>query len=69
MKLYTVARVPDELADDWLKHLWAFGASHDDCDIEVICDAPLSADEIRALRRVDPDLSLDRLITPTRFVE
>lgn len=40
MKIFTVADVPDDLAQAWLQHLRDFDAAHPGCHFEVAADLP-----------------------------
>ena len=39
MKIFTVAEIPDELAQDWLQHLRDFDTAHPGCHFQVVADS------------------------------
>lgn len=63
MKIFTIAHVPDELANDWLQHLRDFDSAHEGCHFEVAADAPdMSLPEMVEAIRVEPGLSFTELL-------
>lgn len=62
-KIFTVAHVPHELANDWLQHLRDFDVTHRGCHFEVFADAPhLTLSEIVELVRVNPGLPVQEIL-------
>ena len=63
LKIFTVAHVPDELANDWLQHLRDFDQAHPGCHFEIMLDAPTkTVREMAELLRVDPELSFTEIL-------
>lgn len=58
MKIFTVAHVPDELAQKWLQHLRDFDTANPGCHFEVMADAPdKTFQEISEIMRINPELT------------
>lgn len=58
VKIFTIADVPVEIADEWLQHLRDFDTAHPGCHFKVVGDAPdMSVTEmINALMKIEPPL-------------
>ena len=63
MKIFTVADVPDELAQAWLQHLRDFDVAHPGCHFEVMADAEhLTVREMVEILKVNPGLKFEQII-------
>jgi len=63
LKIFTVATVPDELANAWLQHLRDFDTKHKDCHFEVMADAPdMSMKDMVKAVTINPELSFTKII-------
>ena len=58
-KVFTIATMPEELAQKWLQHLRDFDMGHPGCHFEVMVEPPADIELVDAVRalRVDPELS------------
>jgi hypothetical protein len=66
MKIFTVAEVPEELAQAWLQHLRDFDTAHAGCHFTVVADAPdMPASKAVELIKVDPPLDFTTLLAWT----
>lgn len=62
MKIFTVAEIPDERAQDWLQHLRDFDTAHPGCHFQVFADAPnVSMGDMVAALEVEPKLTFQQL--------
>jgi hypothetical protein len=58
MKIFTIADVPDDLAQDWLQHLRDFDTAHPGCHFEVAADAPnLTINQTLKVLQLAPSLT------------
>lgn len=63
MKIFTVAHVPDALANAWLQHLRDFDTANPGCHFEVIAEAPdMSLKQIVEAMLVSPELPFMQVI-------
>lgn len=63
VKIFTLASVPDELAQAWLQHLRDFDTAHPGCHFEVFADAlDMSLHDMVATLMVEPELTFNELI-------
>ena len=62
MKIFTVADVPDRLAQAWLQHLRDFDTANPGCHFDVMGDAPNAtlADMVDMVR-LNPGLSFTKI--------
>jgi hypothetical protein len=60
VKIFTLADVPDELAQAWLQHLRDFDTAHDGCHFKVVNQPTrdMSLGEMIRAIEVDPSLEL-----------
>jgi hypothetical protein len=50
MKIYTIAIIPDDYLDDWLRTMKEFDTSHAGCDIKSeILEGEMPAGEVRKI--------------------
>jgi hypothetical protein len=62
MKIFTVAEIPDELAQAWLQHLRDFDTAHPGCHFQVFADAPnVSMADMVAVLKVEPKLTFQQI--------
>jgi hypothetical protein len=62
MKIFTVAEIPDELAQAWLQHLRDFDTAHPGCHFQVFADAPnVSVGDMVAAFNVEPKLTFQQI--------
>lgn len=62
-KIFTLATVPDDLAQAWLQHLRDFDTAHPGCHFEVFADAlDMSLAEMVATLTVEPELTFTELV-------
>jgi hypothetical protein len=62
MKIFTVAHVPDELAQAWLQYLREFDTAHPGCHFEVGMDAPgMPMAKIIELLQINPKLDFQAI--------
>lgn len=63
VKVFTVAHLPEGLAQSWLQHLRDFDLMYPGCHFEVMADAPdMSIGEMVEACRVDPALTFTKII-------
>jgi hypothetical protein len=63
MRIFTIADVPPELANQWLQHLRDIEIAHPGCHFEVMTDAPEhSLGEMIDMIRVDPELTFAAIL-------
>ena len=61
-QIFTVAHVPEPLAQAWLQHLRDFDVAHPGCHFEVMADTPdLTLAEAVELVRLSPDLTFRQI--------
>jgi hypothetical protein len=66
MKIFTVAEVPEELAQAWLQHLRDFDTAHPGCHFQVVADAPdVPMAKAAELIKIDPPLDFTTLLAWT----
>jgi hypothetical protein len=58
-KVFTIATMPQDLAQKWLQHLRDFDQAHPECHFEVMVDAPPGVNIVDAVLalHVEPELS------------
>lgn len=57
IKIFTVAHVPEELAQAWLQHLRDFDTAHPGCHFEVAADAPeMPMAKVIEMLQINPSL-------------
>lgn len=62
-QIFTVAYVPNELAQRWLQHLRDFDVKNPGCHFQVLRDGPkLSFHEMIEQLRVEPELTVTKII-------
>ena len=62
VKVFTVAHLPEALAQAWLQHLRDFDIAHPGCHFDVAADAPdMSLGEMVEACRLDPALTFAKL--------
>jgi hypothetical protein len=62
VRVFTIANVPDDLAQAWLQHLRDFDVAHPGCHFEVAADAPdLTLAQAVELVRLSPDLTFKQI--------
>jgi hypothetical protein len=67
VKVFTVAHVPQGLAQAWLQHLRDFDVAHPGCHFEVLTESPtLSAAEMIEMTKIEPDLTFSQIIERTK---
>lgn len=63
MKIFTVAHVPESLAQAWLQYMRNFDKAHEECHFEVIADAPnLTLGEMVEILKINPNLTFEQII-------
>jgi uncharacterized membrane protein len=66
-KIFTIAHVPDELAQAWLQHLRDFDTAHKGCHFEVFNEAPdITMAEAVKLLKVEPGLTVTEIFSRKR---
>jgi hypothetical protein len=66
MKIFTVAEVPEELAQAWLQHLRDFDTAHPGCHFQVVADAAdMPTAKAVELIKIDPPLDFTTLLAWT----
>lgn len=59
IKLFTIAHVPQELANAWLQHMRDFDTANPGCHFEVGSDCPdLTVQELLQIVRLNPELKV-----------
>lgn len=64
MKIFTVAHVPDALANAWLQHLRDFDTANPGCHFEVIAEGAgpkMTMKEMVEALRVEPELTVTEM--------
>ena len=66
-KVFTIAHVPDELAQAWLQHLRDFDVAHPGCHFEVMQETDVSLREAVEMLKVEPGLTFTEIFTLPKF--
>jgi hypothetical protein len=62
LKIFTIAHVPDSLAQAWLQHMRNFDDQHEGCHFEIAADAPnLTIAEITEIIKINPQLTVEQI--------
>lgn len=62
VRIFTIANVPEDLAQEWLQYLRAFDIAHPGCHFEVMADTPeLTLAQAVELVRVNPELTFTQI--------
>lgn len=61
VKIFSVAEVPEELAQAWLQHLRDFDTAHPGCHFQVFADAPeVSTADVVRMVTVQPGMTFEQ---------
>lgn len=62
IKIFTIAHVPENLAQAWLQHMRNFDSQHEGCHFEIAADAPnLTVAEMTEIVKISPRLTFEQI--------